>query len=81
MCRGVARKVRRGVDVVVDAMQLIEKTLAPLEGTDPGVATAVRASGQAVLRRDFLSDADFTSVYRYVEPEIPFASLDSSAGG
>lgn len=68
------------IDALVHASMLIESTLAPLEGTGPGVATVLRAAGQAVLRHDWLSDAEFESVYRYVEPEIPFASLDTSLG-
>ncbi|HEY9226805.1 MAG TPA: hypothetical protein VIP11_09175 [Gemmatimonadaceae bacterium] len=59
----------------MDAHFLIESALAPLQRTDPGVVTVVRAAGQAVLRHDRLS-ADFEAVYGYIEPEIPFADLE-----
>lgn len=68
-------------DQYSDATFLIESTLAPLQRTDPGVVTAVRAAGHAVLRHDWLPPADFSAVYAYVEPEIPFADLDAPFGG
>jgi hypothetical protein len=46
-----------------------------------GVATVVRAAGQALLRHDFLAPATFAEVYGFIEPEIPFASVEQSAGG
>jgi hypothetical protein len=68
-------------DELIDATFLIESALAPLQRTDPGVVTAVRAAGQALLRHDWLSPADFDAVYAFVEPEIPFASLEPPFGG
>jgi hypothetical protein len=64
-------------DAYIDATFLIESALMPLLGTDSGVATAVRAAGQAVLSRDWLAPAVFHDVYAFVEPEIPFADLDA----
>jgi hypothetical protein len=68
-------------DAYVDAFFLIEATLAPFRHTDPGVAVAVRAAGQAVLRHDWLTPADFEALYAPVEPEIPFADLEPRSGG
>jgi hypothetical protein len=63
------------VDAYIDASNEIESALMSLEREHPGVVTAVRSAGQAVLRHDCLSRANFDAVYRYVEPEIPFATL------
>jgi hypothetical protein len=71
---------RARTDAFVDASFLIESALAPLQRTDPGVVTAVRAAGQAVLRHDWLTVSDFDAVYSYIEPEIPFADLEPPAG-
>jgi len=68
-------------DEYIDTTFLIESALAPFQRTDPGVVTAVRAAGQAVLRHDWLSPADFDAVYAFVEPDIPFASLEAPFGG
>jgi hypothetical protein len=62
-------------DAYIDASVLIGNTLMPIERTNPGVATATRAAGQAVLRHDWLSHRDFDAVYGLMEPEIPFAEL------
>jgi len=69
------------IDAYIDANFLIESMLAPLQRTDPGVTTAVRAAGQAVLRHDWLLRADFQDAYALVEPEIPFADLESPSSG
>jgi hypothetical protein len=63
-------------DAYIDANFLIESALTPIQRGDPGVATAVRAAGQAVLRHDWLARTDFEAVYALVEPEIPFADLE-----
>jgi hypothetical protein len=63
------------VDAYIDASNEIESALMSLEREHPGVVTAVRSAGQAVFRHDCLSPANFHAVYRYVEPEIPFATL------
>lgn len=64
-----------GTDVYIDATFLIETALMPFERTNPGLVTALRAAGQAVLRHDWLSQSDFDAMYALVEPEIPFAEL------
>lgn len=68
-------------DAYWDAICLIESALKHIQRTDPGVATAVRAAGQAVLRHDRLAPADFETVYSFVEPEIPYAELDPPPAG
>jgi hypothetical protein len=67
---------RPRTDAYIDATFSIESALEQLQRTDPGVATAVRAAGQAVLRHDWLTQSDFEAVYAFVEPEIPFADLE-----
>jgi hypothetical protein len=64
----------------VDAWSAIEQAVAPVATRHPGVATAVRAAGQAVLRHDWLSRETFDAVYRFVEAEIPYASIDRWIG-
>lgn len=59
----------------VEAHVLIESTLAPFTQTNPGLITAVRTAGQAVLRHDWLERAAFDAAYGLVEAEIPFADL------
>jgi hypothetical protein len=71
---------KRGTAAYIDANFRIESALAPLERAHPGVATAVRAAGQGVLRHDWLSRTDFDAVYAYVEPDIPFARLQPPPG-
>jgi len=66
---------KRATHDSVDAYFLIESTLTSLERSNPGVVTAVRAAGQAVLHHDILDQADFDAAYMLIEPEIPFASL------
>jgi hypothetical protein len=67
------------IDAWVDANFALEAAVAQHERSDPGVATAVRAAGQAVLRHDWMSPEAFHAVYRYVESEIPYAELDPPA--
>lgn len=72
------RRTRSGnprTDAFVDATFRIEATLTPIGRTNPGVATAIRAAGHAVLRHDWLSETDFDAAYSLIEPEIPFADL------
>jgi len=64
------------IDACVDATQLLEAAVGWHQRSDPGVATAVRAAGQAVLHHDWMAPAAFQSVYRYVESEIPYAEID-----
>jgi hypothetical protein len=66
---------RPSTSVYFEGHRLLDEALAPLIGTHPGVTTAVRAAGEAVLRHDWLSPADFDAVYRFIEPEIPFSDL------
>jgi hypothetical protein len=66
-------------DAHADAIIAIERAIAPREGKTPGVASAIRAAGQAVLRRDWMAPEDFEATYRYVEPIIPYASLTSQS--
>ena len=68
-------------DAYIDATFLIGAALAPFQRTDPGVAAAVRAAGQAVLRHDWLRRADFEALYAPIESEIPFASLEPPSSG
>lgn len=62
-------------DAYIGAYFVIESALEPFKVEHPGVATAVRSAGTAMLRHDWLPPPTFDAVYRYVEPEIPFASL------
>jgi hypothetical protein len=73
------RRPRSSGNPVSDVAFLIENVLAPRERAEPGVATAVRAAGHAVRRHDWLSSQDFETVYRYLEPDIPFAELQPPA--
>jgi hypothetical protein len=62
-------------DMYIDASSRIELALAPFEKSDPGIVTAVRAAGRAVLRHDWMRPVSFDAVYGFIEPEIPFAEL------
>jgi hypothetical protein len=68
-------------DAYIDATFLIGGALAPVRRTDQGVAVAVRAAGDAVLRHDWLPRADFDALYAPIEPEIPFADLEPPTSG
>jgi len=68
-------------DRYIHATFLIGAALVPIQRTDPGVATAVYAAGQAVLRHDWLLRADFEALYAPIESEIPFASLEPPSNG
>ena len=63
----------------VDAWLAIESALHSIQESHPGVAVAIRAAGQAVLRHDWLSAEAFAAVYGFVESEIPYATLDRGA--
>jgi hypothetical protein len=65
----------------VDAWFAIEAAIHSSTGRHPGVAAAIRAAGQAVLRHDWLSAETFTAVYGFVESEIPYATLERGGGG
>jgi hypothetical protein len=62
-------------DRYVDANFLLENALREHDRAHPGLATAVRAASQAVLRHDWMPPEDFRSAYAVMEPEIPFADL------
>jgi hypothetical protein len=68
-------------DAFIDAWFSINSALTPFQQTDRGLVTVVRAAGQAILRHGFLSPVDFDAVYGFVEPEIPFATLEMSSNG
>jgi hypothetical protein len=72
---------KQSTDAYIDANFLIESTLTSFERTNPGVVTALRAAGQAVLHHDWLAQADFDAVYMLVEQEIPFADLAPPSTG
>jgi len=63
------------IDACVDAYFLIDSALASSARAQPGVAAAIRAATQVMLRHDWLPPEDFEAVYRYIETEIPFAEL------
>lgn len=65
-------------NALADGFVAIERAVAMRERAEPGLATAVRAAGQAVLGHDFLAPDDFAAAYQYVEPVIPFASLTAA---
>lgn len=67
-------------DAFVDARIAIETALTPIERGAPGLATAVRAGADAVYMQDFLTEADFTAVYAFMESEIPFAEIERPIG-
>ena len=62
-------------DAYCDATLRIEPTVTPFARTNPGLVTAIRAAGHAVLRHDWLSETDFDAAYSLIEPEIRFADL------
>ena len=64
------------VDRYIDAMHTIASTVQAVAPYQVGVATAVDAAAQAVLRRDWLTDAQFHEIYQWIEPEIPLATFD-----
>lgn len=66
------------VDRYSDAMHRITSVVHAVAPYDAGIATAVDAAAQAVLRRDLLIDAQFHEIYQWIEPEIPIASFDTS---
>jgi hypothetical protein len=63
------------IDACVDAFILIDNALASQARAQPGVAAAIRAAAQAVLRHDWLPPGEFEAVYTYIQPDIPFAEL------
>ncbi|HEY5060350.1 MAG TPA: hypothetical protein VII52_02390 [Gemmatimonadaceae bacterium] len=63
------------IDACVNAYALIETALASRIHAQPGVAAAVRAASRVVLLHDWLASEDFEAVYKYIEPDIPFAEL------
>jgi hypothetical protein len=65
----------------VDAWFAIEAAIHSSTGRHAGVAAAIRAAGQAVLRHDWLSAETFAAVYGFVESEIPYATLERGGGG
>ena len=73
--RHAHRTGKRATNDYIDAKSVIESTLTSFERTNPGVVTAVRAAGEAVLHHDWLDQADFDASYMLIEPEIPFANL------
>lgn len=64
------------VATLVAAHAQLDAALEPLTSRHPGVITAVRAAGEAVLRHDWLAPEAFAEIYRYVAAEIPFESLE-----
>ena len=68
------------VAALVEAHRRLETALRPRVQRHPGVITAVRAAGEAVLRHDWLTPGAFAELYQYVAPEIPFTSLEPPAG-
>jgi hypothetical protein len=62
-------------DAYCDATLRIEATVTPFGRTNPGLVTAIRAAGHAVLLHDTLSETDFDAAYSLIEPEIRFADL------
>jgi hypothetical protein len=66
-------------DAYVDAWFRIESALEARPPSHPGLATAVRAAGQAVLRHDWLLPATFAKVYGFVESEIPYQDVERRA--
>jgi hypothetical protein len=64
----------------VDAWFAIERAIHSSPGRHAGVAAAIRAAGQAVLRHDWLSAETFAAVYGFVESEIPYATLERGGG-
>ena len=71
-------KVDRGRSDYAHGWFDIEGALRTAEAS-AGVATAVRAAGLAVLRHDWHRPGGFTEVYRYVEPEVPYANVERDA--
>jgi len=67
------------VDRYIDAMHRIAGAVHRVVPYHAGVATAVDAAAQAVLRRDWLADAQFHEIYRWIEPEIPIARFDPTS--
>ena len=69
------------VDMFIDASFAIESALGSLSQNHPGVAAAVRAAADAVLRHDWLEPENFRRIYAFIEPEIPFAELELDSHG
>jgi hypothetical protein len=76
-----AAQARMGPQVaaMVEANRRIQLALLPRIQQHPGVTTAMRAASEALLRHDYLTPAQFSALYQYVAPEIPFTSLEPSA--
>lgn len=66
-------------DLCIDAMHRIKEAVQAQGPHTSGVSTAIDAAAQALLKRDFLSDAQFRDIYRWIEPEIPIASIDDQS--
>jgi hypothetical protein len=66
-------------DRFIEASNRIEREISPRIEREPGVAAALRAAGQAVLRHGLIDAETFESTYAFVEPVIPYASLSSSS--
>ena len=65
----------------VEAWFTLEAAIYPVAASHPGLAAAIRAAAQAVLRHDWLSPESFNAVYAFVEPEIPYETLDRGVSG
>ncbi|HEY4306743.1 MAG TPA: hypothetical protein VGM82_19895 [Gemmatimonadaceae bacterium] len=63
------------MDRCVGATFEIEQAIAPRIASEPGVAAALRAASHAIMNHYTLGDNDFRTIYAYVEPVIPYASL------
>jgi hypothetical protein len=66
-------------DRSIDAHNAIEHAMERNGMRIPSVWTALRASTEALWRRDWIADDTFWSIYRYVDAEIPYALVDPAA--
>jgi hypothetical protein len=68
-------------ETYIDAWFSIQSALESKPPPHPGLAAAVHAAGQAVLRHDWLLPTTFADVYRFVESEIPYQDVERLANG
>ena len=80
MRAGVARSARKPeLKAAMNAHLALEEAVLPLEPEHPGVATALRAVGNALVLHKFLAPERFASIYSFVEPQIPLSAVMPSA--
>lgn len=68
-------------DRFIDAKHLIDAAVRNAGPRNSGLQAALDAASTALLKRRFLTAAQFGEFYKWVEPEIPIVTLDARPAG